>query len=352
MSDLAQPVGRNEKLRNRPPRFQRRAWYLVLGVQGAVVLATVVPAWVDQTSTLVGVLIWFAFVAKTLTVQLALVLACVAVWALCLRRWKLALSALPLGLVVLLELSGVFASGQVPVAGNSIRLLSANVWSLNETPYEAVAAIVEADADVVVIHEYTPRWQAILDPALAAWQHRLLEPRLHNFGTAIYSKLPLLEADAKLELGALDYPACRVVIEIEGQPVALYAVHLLPPRKLDYLLGQRRQLRDLSRWLIREKLPSLVVGDFNFTQYGPYQRVLTGLGLREAHALAGGGLGSTWPVLDFLPWFPGFRIDHIYLSSALTCSSLRTGSVAGSDHYSLVAEVGLAAAASEPARGR
>lgn len=352
MSDPAQPVGRNEAMRVRPSRWKWRAWYLVLGVQGAVALATVVPAWLDQTSTLVGVLIWFAFVAKTLTVQLALILGCVAVWALCLRRWKLALSALPLGLVVLLELSGVFASRQVPVAGNSIRVLSANVWSLNDTPRETLAAIEAADADVVVIHEYTPSWQAILEPALEDWPHRLLEPRVHNFGTAIFSKLPLLEVDAKLELGGLDYPACRVVVEIGGQPVAVYAVHLLPMRKLVYILGQRRQLRDLRHWLVREKLPILVVGDFNFTQYGPYQRVLTGLGLREAHALAGGGLGSTWPVLDFLPWFPGFRIDHIYLSSALTCSSHRTGAAAGSDHFSLIAEVGFAAVASESGRGR
>ena len=43
-----------------------------------------------------------------------------------------------------------------------------------------------------------------------------------------------------------------------------------------------------------------------------------------------------------LRWFPGIRLDHIFLSKELTSTQSRTGTGAGSDHRPVIAETGFA----------
>lgn len=51
--------------------------------------------------------------------------------------------------------------------------------------------------------------------------------------------------------------------------------------------------------------------------------------------------------------YPGFRIDHAYLSPALTASHAWVGDTPGSDHRHVVARIGFAVDHSErPGSGR
>jgi endonuclease/exonuclease/phosphatase (EEP) superfamily protein YafD len=132
----------------------------------------------------------------------------------------------------------------------------------------------------------------------------------------------------------------RAEIEIGGQRLALYNVHLLPPRTLLYTGEHRLQVADLIDTLHNEKLPYVVCGDFNFPDLSPQQSALKRAGAREAHQLAGYGRGATWPVIyAFRYLMPGIRIDHVYLGPQLTATSCETGEGRGSDHRPVVVDV-------------
>ena len=131
------------------------------------------------------------------------------------------------------------------------------------------------------------------------------------------------------------------MLDFAGRQIALYNIHLLPPKEIDWTIEQRREFADLYDQLEREELPVILCGDFNFTLATAFAAQLRGRGLRDAHELAGRGRGSTWPVISFFRYCPGIRLDHIYLSEQLTATRSTTGTGQGSDHRPVIAEIGF-----------
>jgi endonuclease/exonuclease/phosphatase (EEP) superfamily protein YafD len=89
----------------------------------------------------------------------------------------------------------------------------------------------------------------------------------------------------------------------------------------------------------KEEHPIVLAGDFNCTNRSPYASALRNIDLRDVHTQAGFGRGATWPVSGFFRRLPGLRLDHIFLSDALTCTESRTGTGTGSDHRPVVARI-------------
>jgi endonuclease/exonuclease/phosphatase family metal-dependent hydrolase len=145
--------------------------------------------------------------------------------------------------------------------------------------------------------------------------------------------------DDRLPLGHSFVPQTRAVVRFAGRDVAVYNVHLLPPRRLDYTIEGRLQFADLRDVLSAEKLPYVVAGDWNLTNDTPQHRALRRVGARDAHDLAARGRGATWPVNSFFRYLPGLRLDHVYLGPGLTARSCQTGTGQSSDHRPVVADV-------------
>ena len=201
----------------------------------------------------------------------------------------------------------------------------------------SVSAQVTADelgelgADVLVLVEFTPRWQEALGPRLAAqYPHRIERPRRDAFGIAVYARRPL---GPRRWLGELpfDIPMLRVEVDTPEGPVPLYAVHTMPPRTLEYVRWHREMVRILLRTLDEEPGPVVVVGDFNFGVNTPQHRALLGRGLRDGYSDGARGHGKTWPVLGFTRRLPGMRLDHVY-ARGFTCIEAGMGQGTGSDH--------------------
>jgi endonuclease/exonuclease/phosphatase (EEP) superfamily protein YafD len=156
---------------------------------------------------------------------------------------------------------------------------------------------------------------------------------------AVYSREPIEpDGSGPLRLGLFGVPQIRAVTRLGGRRVAVYNVHLLPPRRMDYTREHRRQLADLLDRLAEERLPLVLAGDFNFTPRTPDAEGLGGLGLADAHARGGWGRGTTWPVNSVLRWLPGLRLDQIWTSPDMVCVGCRTGDGPGSDHRPVVAD--------------
>jgi endonuclease/exonuclease/phosphatase (EEP) superfamily protein YafD len=157
---------------------------------------------------------------------------------------------------------------------------------------------------------------------------------------AIYSKLPFAgQVENRLPLGRAFVEQTRAVVRVGGRDVAVYNIHLLPPRTLLYTLEGRLQFADLLETLSAEQLPYVVAGDFNLTNDTPQHAALRGIGARDAHDEAGRGRGATWPVSSFFRYLPGIRLDHVYVGPGLRAVRCETGTGRGSDHRPVVAEV-------------
>lgn len=327
-----------------------RAWFIVAASYLAIIFAYALPQDFRTTGTVYVALTWFVLMIRTFLFQLGLLLALIVVVAGLLRQWRLLLATLPVLTFSLGPDVWSYVPGRCPVvAGETIRVLTANLLYTNRDTAPLVAEVAGADADVVVLQEYTPAWQAAMRPALGTKYHYAQElTRQDAFGWAIYAKRPFDgPVNCNLTLGRESTPQLRAVLRIDGRPVAFYCVHLLPPRTLVWTAGQREEFATLLDRLREERLPIVLCGDFNFTNRSPFAAALARLGLRDVHEVSGWGRGTTWSVFGFYRALPGVRLDHIYISRELTSTACSTGVGQGSDHRPVTGTIGFRAVTAE-----
>lgn len=322
----------------------REAWLVVLTCYPAVAFAYLWPVDFRDDRPAFGAVALAVFMFRTFLFHTGLLLLAAALFAACVRNRRLTLACVPL-LAVMLgpSLVACLPRSPAPVQGETLTVMSVNLLMINRETAAMIDEIRAASPDVLMLQEYTEHWHAALREGLGReLPYYACEAREDSFGIAIYSKRPFVEpARIGIELGGVSVPQMRAVVAVSGAPVALYNIHLLPPRSLRLAASQRRATADLADLLKREKLPVVVSGDFNFTERTPHFGLLADIGLAETHQLAGRGRGSTWPTLLFFRYAPGLRLDRILLSSQLTAVESRTGVGTGSDHRPVIARVGL-----------
>ena len=289
---------------------------------------------------------WVAFLVRVLQFHLGLLLAVIAVGAALGRGRRLFLLAVPPVLFTLVPAywrSMASPTPPPPAAGvPGLRVMSVNLLMVNDRYGPMLAEVRAARPDVLLLQEYTDGWDRALRPGLAAdLPYVRSDARDDSFGVAVYSRTPFVDdgGPTLLRLGTDTAPQPRAVVRFGGRDVALYNVHLLPPRTLAYTQEGRLQFADLLDRLAAERLPVVVAGDFNLTETTPQHAALGRAGLADAWDLAGHGRGATWPVNSIFRYLPGLRFDHLYLGRQLTCTSVETGTGPGSDHRPIVADV-------------
>ncbi|MBU0616769.1 MAG: endonuclease/exonuclease/phosphatase family protein [Planctomycetes bacterium] len=355
MTEITKPIAGSQRSRLRrwllPPREQRKrlfaleAWLVVIASYVAIIFAVVFPQ--DFRTSLAAYVrvATAAFMIRTFLFHLGLLLCAIAIGAAVIRRWRLLIAASPL--VILCVGSDVWSyvpKSKPAIAGQSVTVMSANLLGRNQDTAALVAEVVGAKPDVLLLHEYRPHWHRTFQSAVANdYPYVDYVQRRDDFGLAVYSRLPFVTpVDTAIALGTGDTPQARVVVQSDGRDVAVYSVHLMPPKNRAYTTRQRQEFADLLELLKREELPIVLCGDFNFTNASAFADELARLGLIDAHRISGWGRGSTWPVLGFFRYVPGVRIDHVFLSRELTSTSSRTGIGHGSDHRPVIAEIGFA----------
>jgi endonuclease/exonuclease/phosphatase (EEP) superfamily protein YafD len=189
---------------------------------------------------------------------------------------------------------------------------------------------------VVAVQELSPRWaQAFASPAFTrAYPHRVEDVRRDAFGSGIYSRAPLLDADI-LQTPAM--PIARATIAIEGSQVRIYSVHSPPPSHPAWVALWSSGLAAVESAARRETLPVVLAGDFNATEHSAWYARFLADGYRSAHDACRRPFATTWPngMLRMLP----IRIDHVFLSRELGCVSVREGAGSGSDHRPVIVEL-------------
>jgi endonuclease/exonuclease/phosphatase family metal-dependent hydrolase len=207
-------------------------------------------------------------------------------------------------------------------------------------PYDALAACVALDADVLVLPEaWRPHGRrAFIDElvdTLGGTLHevafmsdrnparpRHLDPPTGRSGTcglAVISRLPVRSFTAvplpRAQGDVIEQRHAIIarVAPADGVEVAVAGIHAS-----HRLWGSLPQLRVVDRALVATGLPSVIVGDCNM--WGPPIQLV----LRDRRRAV---RGRTWPAGR-----PHSQIDHVWIDDAFTVADAQIGAAVGSDH--------------------
>ena len=330
--------------------------------------------------TLLGLLsphFWLADRAADLRVQVALLLALLALALGATRHLGIAAGAMGLTLVNLLLLWPLLAPGLprtapgwwpvgllprptvvraepfvlVPTA--PLRVLSANLWFRNGH-YAAVRAAVRAAApDVAVFLEVTPRWQRELALLRDGWPYQQWVRGSGHDGVMVVSRLPWKAAASLALEGVGPANAVRVTVDVAGQPVDVVGLHLRWPVTPGNAAARRQALAGLAMLARQSPRPLVLLGDFNLTPHdGAFGRLLEQGGL--VNAAARSGLLTTWPASTgrWAARLPGLHIDHCLVSHGVRAESFALGPWVGSDHRPILVRLEVPVLPSAPGAGR
>lgn len=353
----------------RKKTMHTQAWILIALTYITLPIAWLIKIDASETQATWVAIAWFAFMVRTFTYHLGLLLLAVGLIATLTRQKRLAIASLPLILFCILptwrhylpttptfSATNAFASGSKAFnsegnaftsgVGVGVKVMSANLLFLNKNTDAMMAQIQQHDPDLILFQEYTGHWQnAMRDTLYATYPHRVEHPLNHSFGAAIFSKTPFVDPPHTLDYSTPDTPQLRTAIQHAGRTIAVYNIHLMPPTSIINTIDQRRSHARLTNILQNETRPTILGGDFNFTTDTRMAAALRNLNFTDAQYTAGSGPGTTWPAHSIFAWLPipGLRIDHLYLNSHLIPLHATTGEPHGSDHRPIITTLGFRA---------
>lgn len=255
--------------------------------------------------------------------------------------WSLAGAALPVLLV--LEMTAPALAGAVAperaTTGTPFGVVVQNLYYQHEDPGRSLAAVLERRADVLVLIEFTPEAERILDDrwgdeVRARYPHQWRDARGFGAGLAVLSALPMEEVVRV----PLTEPAVRVRLSVGGVEVDLYAVHPVAPSDRWGLLSWQHDYRVLVDDARDASPHTIMAGDFNAsTGHRAFRRLLRVGRLRDAQDAGGGGVAGTWPSGWLVP--PLMRLDHVLVGRGIGVEGVELLPHSGSDHRGVEARL-------------
>jgi endonuclease/exonuclease/phosphatase (EEP) superfamily protein YafD len=247
-----------------------------------------------------------------------------------------------LPLLALLHMTAPTLTGAVlperASSGERFSLVAQNLLFDNAEPEETLDAVLDRRADVLVLTEFTPTFDALLEAhpdaeALEArYPHQWRRPAGVGRGIAVLSSLPI-ERIVRVPLSA---PAIVATLRVGSERVDLYAVHPMAPSDRWGLLQWQHDYRVLTADAEDADPRTVMAGDFNATTgHVAFRRLLAEGDLRDAHDVGGGGLQGTWPVGWPIP--PLMRLDHVLVGEGIGVERFDLLEETGSDHLGVEA---------------
>lgn len=226
--------------------------------------------------------------------------------------------------------------GPADAGEEPLRLLQANVLSVNDN-HEGLITLVDAEApDIVVLEEVTAAWAEAIAVLADDYPYRYVIPRSDNFGIALLSRAPFVDV-RHLASPPLGHPTIQARIDWHGNNIDLIASHPTVPVNPVVYAARNRQLDSLAALVAESDGPVVLVGDLNATPWDRhYRRLEAATGLRNARR--GFGIVPTWPT--FLP-IAMIPIDHVLVSPGIGVRSVTAGPDIGSDHLPLIVTLAL-----------
>lgn len=235
-----------------------------------------------------------------------------------------------------------------------LRVLSFNVnYGVGHDPRN-VAAVAEANADLVLLQETTEEAEVAFREALAdAYPHVLFRYCCNAGGLGVLSKHPIRE-EAWLEPTVGWFPAWRVVVDTPLGPVQALDVHLRPPMSdggswvAGYFSTRDDRREEIAAFFtaLDPELPTIIAGDFNEDAQGRAIAFLADKGLVSAlpqvHPRA-----KTWRWQTKLGKLR-MMLDHVVYGPGLELRGAEVLDRGTSDHLPVLVVLGASSAAMKP----
>ena len=267
-------------------------------------------------------------------------LGLLAVGATAVRRHALAVAAAITGLGYVAVTAPLVLAGSGPAPDETaprVSIVAANLLFGNERIDDAADALLELDVDVLALSEVTPEIADRLrrHPIAHEYPHRVERPAPLASGLLVWSRLPLGPVG--------DQPDFRRAIDttvVTGDGLLrLLLVH--PPPPVFDRDQWHDELRAIPRVVSGTAFPTVVLGDFNASQFHPpFRRMVGDADLHDVLVDTDRPFTATWPTDSVLP--PFTPIDHILLQQSVATVDAHVATIPGSDHRAVVATVAFA----------
>lgn len=237
------------------------------------------------------------------------------------------------------ETGRLFLPGEQPAAGaTKIRLMSFNVLATSGDFDSAISEIREHDPDIVAVLEYAGMWHVALDALNETYPHQHRDPRWHGYGIAVFSKLPLENAESiHLTAPEIDNPAVSANIQVGGQSLRIFAVHVMSPIRKFRLELRNRQFKEIATHINAQSTPTMLVGDMNCsTSSGFLSGLIEEANLRDSRQ--GFGVHPSWPSIAGPLAVP---IDHVLVTNEIHVHNRFLGDAGASDHRPVIVDVSI-----------
>lgn len=230
--------------------------------------------------------------------------------------------------------------------GPALRLITYNLFFDSTTFEPALSYLRRQEPDLLVLAEASVPWQGRLDALadLLPYSTRGL-PGGRTWDLVVMSRHPVRAFSAETPITDSGRPlpltALRLVVEVAGRPVVVWAVHPPSPVNAVSWWARNQYLQWLAARAAAEdhSLPVIVAGDFNLTPWSPWHRALLDRsGLLDA-------AGTSWPEatrrpFGGLPWsLLATPIDRIMVRPGTGVARLEVGPQLGSDHNPVLVDL-------------
>ena len=257
--------------------------------------------------------------------------------ALVARRWPAALLALAAAAALTATVAPRTVGRADPTRGPGVEVMTAN---LNEGRADPAALVALArHVDVLALAELTGPELAALENAglAAALPYAATNASPTSTGTGLFSRYPLTDPGKMRLLN--DYVETTATVHVPGaRPVTVTVVHYCAP-----VDPAQTACWEYGRSRIPAATPGgpvrLLLGDFNLTLDYRALRAVLDTGYRDAAAVVGQGLATTWPY-DGTP-LPKVTIDHVLADRRIGVRAVSPYPLKGSDHRALAASLTL-----------
>lgn len=219
----------------------------------------------------------------------------------------------------------------------SVRIMFANVYYKMEDMTRVHKVIEAYDPDIVIFAEIQERPFAEL-----AENHSDKYPfAIHADGVGAYD----LSAIAKVRpvSHATTYfvpnnPSIFLQFQYGEQTFGILGIHAFSPMNADYAAQRDENLIKAIEYVGALQEPSLLMGDFNITQFSPtFNDLIADSGLIETQGMF--GIQPSWPA--HLPTLMRIPIDHVLVSEEIVVHNRFLGLPTDSDHLPVIVDISV-----------
>ncbi|CAM4352621.1 endonuclease/exonuclease/phosphatase family protein [Gillisia hiemivivida] len=273
------------------------------------------------------------------------------------RKWNTGSVALTVGLLASIFIHFSFISSYligdkvVPSISESeinkektVSILITNVLIKNNDFNKLLDVIKESNPDIVLAMEVNTEWVNELQSLKDEYPNVMEYPLDNAYGMALYSKLPLSQNKIQF-LNHSKVPSFNTLITLpSGDSFKFHGVHPVAPFPSDKYpenIGDKNKenqkevaLEKIGEMVKKEKVPSIVAGDFNDVSWSNTSRLFSSSGnLKDVRI--GRGLFNTFDAQSMIMRWP---LDHFFVTEGIKVIDFKILPKIGSDHFPLLAK--------------